>query len=212
MQMPIHLSIVDQTSAITVDDPAWTDLRTYDQSHFDRGRPGWFILFWWLVQAVMFPLTPHFASGLRCRILRWFGATIGEGVRIRPTARFTYPWKISIGDCSWIGDDVVLYSLEHITLGAHCVISQKSYLCTGSHDMHDPSFGLATAPVTIGNGAWIAADCFIAPGVTIGANSVIGARSTVLRSLPSGQVCWGSPCKPRYAREMLDESHKGVGW
>jgi putative colanic acid biosynthesis acetyltransferase WcaF len=184
------------------DDRPWTDLRTYDQSDFDRGRPGWYILLWWFVQAITFPLTPHFASGLRCWILRQFGATIGEGVLIRPTARFTYPWKIQIGDWSWIGDDVVLYSLDRIVIGAHCVISQTSYLCTGSHDSQSASFDLTTAPITIGNGAWIAADCFIAPDVTIGANSVIGARSTVLRSIPAAQVAWGSPAKARYARTM----------
>jgi putative colanic acid biosynthesis acetyltransferase WcaF len=181
---------------------AWTDLRTYDQSDFDRGRPGWFILLWWLVQGITFPLTPHFASSLRAKILRRFGAQVGEGVLIRPTARFTYPWKITIGDYSWIGDDVVLYSLGPIAIGAHCVISQESYLCTGSHDFTDPSFGLVTAKITIEDGAWIAADSFIAPGVTIGANAVVGARSTVTADLPASQVCWGTPCKPRYERIM----------
>ncbi len=187
---------------IALHEPAWMDLRTYDQSDFDRGRPGWLILLWWLVQAITFPLTPHFASGIRVWILRRFGATIGQGVLIRPTARFTYPWKIRIGDWSWIGDDVVLYSLDRITIGEHCVISQTSYLCTGSHDRQSPSFDLTTAPIVIGNGAWVAADCFVAPGVTIGANSVVGARSTVLRSLPAAQVCWGSPCQAKYAREL----------
>jgi putative colanic acid biosynthesis acetyltransferase WcaF len=180
----------------------WINLGNYDQSYFDRGRPGWFILLWWLVQAVVFPITPHFASNFRAKVLRAFGATIGENVLIRPTARFTYPWKIAIGDYSWIGDDVVLYSLDWIVIGEHCVISQKSYLCTGSHDVQDPHFGLQTAPVNIGNGAWVAADCFIAPGVTIGANAVIGARSTVTTDQPGGQLCWGSPCKARKPRVM----------
>lgn len=188
--------------AIAIDDRPWIDLRTYDQSHFDRGRPSWFILLWWLVQAITFPLTPHFASGLRCWILRRFGAKIGQGVLIRPTARFTYPWKIRVGDYSWIGDDVVLYSLDEIRIGQHCVISQESYICTGSHDMQDPSFGLMTAPVQIGNGAWVAADCFVAPGVTIGANTVVGARSTVTGNLAAGKVAWGSPCKVKYDRMM----------
>jgi putative colanic acid biosynthesis acetyltransferase WcaF len=182
--------------------PALVDLRHYNQSWFDRGRPGSIILLWWLVQAVVFPLTPHSLHGLRIAVLRWFGATIGKSVSIRPTARFTYPWNITIGDYSWIGDDVVLYSLDRITIGQHCVISQKTYLCTGSHDIHDSAFGLKTAPITIGNGAWIATDCFIAPGVEVGANAVIGARSTVLRDMPNQQVCWGSPCQPRYFRQV----------
>lgn len=182
--------------------PAVVDLRTYDQSGFDRGRPGWMILLWWLVQAIAFPLSLHSAHGFRCWLLRLFGARIGAGVMVRPTARVTYPWKVEIGDYSWIGDDVVLYSLDRIVIGNHCVISQKVYLCTGSHDLTDRSFALQTQSIAIGNGAWVAADCFVAPGVTIGSNAVEGARSSVFTDLPAHQVCLGSPCKPRYARVM----------
>lgn len=203
-----RLSELPQPSLEPLDEPRWdepalTDLRCYNQSWFDRGRSGWYILLWWLVQAIAFPLTPHSFHAARVSLLRLFGARIGKGVSIRPTARFTYPWKVYIGDYSWIGDDVVLYSLDKITIGKHCVISQKSYLCTGSHDPQDPAFGLKTAAIAIGNGAWVAADCFIAPGVQIGANAVIGARSNVLSNIPNQQVCWGSPCRPRYARTML---------
>lgn len=184
--------------------PALVNLRDYNQSWFDRGRPGWIILLWWLVQAIVFPLTPHSFHSSRVAVLRLFGAKIGRGVSIRPTARFTYPWKVSIGDYSWIGDDVVLYSLDRITIGQHCVISQKTYLCTGSHDVNDPTFRLKTTPIEIGNGAWIAADCFIAPGVKIGANAVIGARSTVFRDMPNQQICWGNPCQVRCPRPISE--------
>jgi putative colanic acid biosynthesis acetyltransferase WcaF len=188
-----------------LDTEPWIDLRQYNQSSFDRGRPGWYVLLWWLVQAIAFPLTPHQLHAPRCALLRFFGAKIGKGVVIRPTARFTYPWKVEIGDYSWIGDDVVLYSLDKIGIGKHCVISQKSYLCTGSHDAQDPSFSLKVAPIAIGNGVWVATDCFIGPGVQIGANTVVGARSSVFRSLPAGQVCWGTPCRPHSPRQMKAE-------
>ncbi|HEY9619209.1 MAG TPA: hormogonium polysaccharide biosynthesis acetyltransferase HpsU [Crinalium sp.] len=181
---------------------SWVDLRRYDQSWFDRGRPGWFVLLWWLVQAIAFPLTPHFANGARRFLLQLFGARIGRDVLIRPTARFTYPWKVEIGDYSWIGDDVVFYSLDFIHVGQHCVISQKTYLCTGSHNIQDPAFGLQTAPIKIGNGVWITADCFVAPGVQIGSNTVVAARSSVFGNLPAGYVCKGTPCRPRYPRQM----------
>jgi putative colanic acid biosynthesis acetyltransferase WcaF len=202
--LPVQIPFVPTTPIddLRLNDRPWIDLTTYDQSYFDRGRPGWFILLWWLVQAVTFPLTPHFASNIRAKILSAFGAKIGTGVLIRPTARFTYPWKVEIGDYSWIGDDVVLYSLDRIIIGEHCVISQKSYLCTGSHNIQSPSFDLTTAEITIGNGAWIASDCFVAPGVTIGSNAVVGARSMVMANLPAGKVCWGIPCKPKYDRMM----------
>jgi putative colanic acid biosynthesis acetyltransferase WcaF len=183
-------------------DQPFVDLRKYDQSWFDRGRPGWYILLWWIVQAIAFPLTPQPLNILRRALLRLFGARIGKGVLIRPTARFTYPWKVTIGDYSWIGDDVVLYSLDQILIGEHCIISQKTYLCTGSHDIQDSAFGLKTASVTIGNGAWVAADCFVGPGVQIGANAVIGARSSVFTHIPPGQVSWGNPCRPQYLRQI----------
>ncbi|MFN6527124.1 hormogonium polysaccharide biosynthesis acetyltransferase HpsU [Nostoc sp. ChiSLP03a] len=187
-------------------DQPFVDLRKYDQSWFDRGRPSWYVLLWWFVQAIAFPLTPQPLNIVRCALLRLFGACIGKGVLIRPTARFTYPWKVNIGNYSWIGDNVVLYSLDRIHIGEHCVISQKSYLCTGTHDLQDPAFGLKTASITIENGAWVAADCFVGPGVQIGANAVIGARSSVFINMPSGQVCWGSPCRPKTARLKLDPS------
>lgn len=186
-----------------LDAPPLVDLRRYDPRGFVRGRPGWVVMLWWLVQAIAFPLTLHSHHAPRRALLRLFGAKIGRGVAIRPTARFTYPWKVQIGDYSWVGDDVVFYSLAPIRVGTHCVISQKTYLCTGSHDVTDPAFGLVTGAIAIGNGAWIAADCFVAPGVKIGANAVIGARSIVFSSMPAQTVCWGSPCQVRGDRQIF---------
>ncbi|NJL86134.1 MAG: colanic acid biosynthesis acetyltransferase WcaF [Leptolyngbyaceae cyanobacterium SM1_1_3] len=185
---------------------ALVDLRRYDQSWFVPGRPRWLIMLWWLVQAIAFPLTLHAHHAPRRRLLRWFGASIGEGVVIRPTARFTYPWKVTIGNYSWIGDDVVLYSLDTIQIGCHCVVSQKSYLCTGSHNSSDPTFRLETAPILIENGVWIATDCFIGPGVSIGANTLIGTRSSVFSNQPQQHICWGTPCRPVRSRMIQNIS------
>lgn len=193
---------LEPNSRPTLDATSWVDLRHYDQSGFERGRPGWYIFAWWLLQAIAFPLSLHTANGFRCWLLRCFGADIGQEVIIRPTARFTYPWKVKIGDYSWIGDDVVFYSLETITVGSHCVISQKCYLCTGSHDFRTKAFNLIVNPIKIGNGVWVATDCFIAPGVYIGSNTVIGAKSSVLSDIPAAVVAWGSPCRPHYPRQM----------
>ncbi|MEG4054656.1 MULTISPECIES: hormogonium polysaccharide biosynthesis acetyltransferase HpsU [unclassified Microcoleus] len=197
---------ISDNHANTLTGESLVDLRRYNQSKFDRGKPSWVILLWWFVQAMAFPLTPHPFNGIRRGLLRLFGAKIGRGAIIRPTARFTYPWKIAIGDYSWIGDDVVLYSLDRIAIGKHCVISQKSYLCTGTHDPQDPAFGLITAPVLVNNGVWIAADCFIGPGVEIGANALIGARSSVFKNMPAGFICTGTPCRPRCQRGINQSS------
>lgn len=182
--------------------PAWVDLRQYDQAWYSPGRPKWFILLWWLVQATLFPLTLHAHHAPRRLLLRWFGARIGKRVVIRPSARFHYPWQIDIGDHSWIGSGVELYSLAPIRIGQHCVISQNSYLCTGSHDPASTTFELKTAPITIENGVWVAANCFVGPGITIGANTVVGASSSVFKDLPAQHICLGNPCQPHKVRVM----------
>lgn len=196
------LTFQDLKSASSLNEPPLVDLRTYDLSNFDRGKPKWYVMLWWLVQAIVFPLSPHNFNGFRCFLLRLFGAEIGKGTVIRPSSRFLFPWKISIGEYSWIGDEVVFYSVDCITVGSHSVISQKTYLCTGSHDICDRSFALITAPITIGNGTWIATDCFLAAGVSIGSNAVIGARSSVMKNISARQVAWGTPCIARYQRKI----------
>ena len=112
---------------------------------------------------------------------------------IRPSVKITYPWKLTLGDYAWVGDDVNLYTLGEITIGAHSVISQKSYLCTGSHDHASQHFTINATPIVIGEKCWLATDVFVAPGVTIGDGTVVGARSSVFKSLPANVVCRGNP-------------------
>jgi putative colanic acid biosynthesis acetyltransferase WcaF len=125
-------------------------------------------------------------------------------VIVRPTATITYPWKVSIGDHAWVGDDAVLYSLGEIEIGAHAVVSQRSYLCASDHDYAQPDFPIRQRKITIGAQAWVAADVFVAPGVCIGEGAVIGARSSVFKDMPAGMVCFGYPCVPVKARRMAD--------
>lgn len=160
-----------------------------------RGKNVFIVQLWWLVERTFFNLSPQFFYGWRSFLLRLFGAKIGKRVLIRPSVRITYPWKIRIGDYSWVGDDVVLYSLGEINIGKNTVISQKSYICTGSHDYTSLSFDIFSKPVNIGNEVWIAADVFVAPGVRIGDGSVVGVRSTVLHDLPPGKICFGNPAQ-----------------
>lgn len=126
---------------------------------------------------------------------RAFGAKIGKGVILRPSVRMTYPWKVRIGDWSWIGDNVELYSLGEISIGDHVVVSQNTYVCTGTHDITSYCFDMIRKPIFIQDEAWIASDVFIAPGITIGFGCVVGARSTVFADLPPESVCAGSPAK-----------------
>ena len=161
-----------------------------------RGRAAWFVQLWWLVQATAFRWSPQFLYSWRRWLLRLFGAEVGEGVLIRPSVEVTYPWKVSIGNHSWIGDDVTLYSLGPIHIGNDAVISQKSYICTGSHDFRSPSFEIFAEPVVIESKVWIASDVFVAPGARIGEGTVVSARSSVFGDLPPNMICRGNPAVP----------------
>jgi putative colanic acid biosynthesis acetyltransferase WcaF len=166
-----------------------------DHSSFDYGKPKIYVFLWFLVQDTIFRFSPLPLYGFRRWLVRLFGGRIGEGVILRPRSRLHYPWRIEIGDYTSIGDDGWLYSIAPIKIGSHTVISQKSFLCTAGHDYDDPYFKTTSAPIVVGNGVWIAADVFVAPGVTIGDNAVIGARSSVFQDMPAGMVCFGHPCK-----------------
>lgn len=160
-----------------------------------RGRSGAWVQLWWLVQALFFKTSPQVLYGWRRFLLRAFGAKIGRNVIIRPSVTVTYPWKVTIGDYSWIGDDVVLYSLGEINIGNNVVISQKSYLCGGSHNYTKPDFPILSQKITIEDECWLATDVYVSPGVTIAQGTVVGARSGVFKDLPAGKVCMGSPAK-----------------
>jgi putative colanic acid biosynthesis acetyltransferase WcaF len=170
-----------------------------------RGKNAFIVQFWWIVQATFFACSPQFMYRWRRFLLRLFGAKVGANVIIRPSVKITYPWKLSIGENSWIGDNVELYTLGKIDIGKNTVVSQKSYLCAASHDYTKETFDIYEKPIIIQDEVWIATDVFIAPGVTIGKGAVIGARSTVFNDMPAGMVCVGYPAKPIKQR-ILDEN------
>lgn len=180
--------------------PIYQDLSRFSVAENFRGRSCFVVLVWQIVQATLFGLSPQPFYGWRRWLLRLFGAQVGKGVIIRPTARVTYPWKVRLGDDCWIGDHAELYSLGPITIGKSAVVSQKSYLCTGTHDLADMTFPLVAAAIEVEAEAWIATDCFIAPGVTIGRGAIIAARSTVRSNIPSGVIAAGAPATVRKTR------------
>lgn len=174
----------------------YQNLNTYKTPKGFRGKSAMTVQLWWMVQATLFKWSPQVFYGWRRFLLRAFGAKIGRGVIIRPSVQVTYPWKVTIGDYSWIGDEVVLYSLGEIEIGSNAVISQRSYICTGSHNYNSNSFEIYSKKITIGNKCWLASDVYVAPNVTIGDSTVVGARSSVFKDLPVNKVCKGSPAKP----------------
>src|SRR5476649_2210603 len=153
---------------------------------------------WAVVQATLFRWSPRPLHGFRARLLRLFGADIaapGEVV-IFPSAQVTLPWNLTLAPRAMVGPHVKLYNLGHITLQRGANLSQYCHLCAGTHDYLLWSMPLVAKPIVVGENAWLAADVFVGPGVSIGELCVVGARSVVMKDLPARTVCAGSPCKP----------------
>jgi putative colanic acid biosynthesis acetyltransferase WcaF len=162
----------------------------------DRGRPRLVEAMWYATKCILF-LTPcPFPSALKRSVLRCFGARIGRGVIIKPRVNIHFPWKLSVGDHAWIGEEVFILNLEPVSLGAHACVSQRAFLCTGNHDYRQPCMSFRNQPIVIGDGAWIGAQSFVAPGITVGAEAVVAAGSVVTYDQPACMVCAGNPCVP----------------
>lgn len=131
----------------------------------------------------------------RVFILRLFGARISYKARIHPTAKIDYPWKLTMGDYSSLGEHSWAYCLDEISIGEKTCIGNDVYILTGSHDITSLSFDLVTKPVRIGNGVWVAVGSYILPGVTLADMTVVAAKSCVPKSTDEYDVVGGNPAK-----------------
>ena len=127
--------------------------------------------------------------------MRFFGAEIGEDAHPYSSARIWAPWNLVMEGGSCLAAGVDCYCVDKIVLGRDAVVSQRAFLCTATHAHREPGFPLMTGPVIIGEDAWVAAEAYIGPGVTVGAGAVAGARAVVVRDVPPGAVVVGNPAR-----------------
>lgn len=148
----------------------------------------WFLIGQPILRSSVLP-----SSWFRLRLLRLFGARIKHGAVIKPGVRVKYPWNLIAGTNCWFGEDCWIDNLDRVELGDNVCISQGAYLCTGSHDWSDPSFGLVTRPIVIEEGGWVAARASVGPAVVMGAYAVAGFGSVITRNIPAYEIHSGNP-------------------
>jgi len=166
---------------------------------------------WGIVWLVLFRPSPTLLHGWRRFLLRLFGASLGKGVHVYPSARIWAPWNLYMEDHSGIGPFVDCYTVDVIRIGRLAAVSQYSFLCAASHDYRDIRLPLVTKPIVIGAYAWVAADVFVGPGVNIGEGAVVGARSTVLKDVEPWCVVSGNPVSLIKKREIRpDRSGRSI--
>jgi len=164
-------------------------------------------LVWAVVWIVCFRFTPSFFHGWRRFLLRAFGASVSSGVHIYPSSRIWAPWNLTMNENSCLSHGVVCYNVAPVVLGRNVTVSQYSHLCTASHDYTNIKMPLIVAPIVIEDYAWVTADVFIGPGVTIGEGAVINARSSVFTNIEPWTVAKGYPAKS-YKKRILKGVHE----
>ena len=177
-------------------------LSKFNNGWYSPGRPRivqalWFFLGGPLVQCSLMP-----SSAPRSWLLRLFGARIGYGVVLKPGVRVKYPWRLSVGDDSWLGEDCWIDNLADVTIGSNVCVSQGAYFCTGNHDWSDLAFGLVVKPIGLHDGAWVGAKAVLCPGVEVGECAVAAAGSVVAKSIPPYEIHAGNPARFVRRREF----------
>jgi putative colanic acid biosynthesis acetyltransferase WcaF len=172
---------------------ARSDPRSFPSPHSYRNRAG--RLLWTIVWLMFFRPSPRPFHAWRCWLLRMFGAKVEQDAHPYPSAKIWAPWNLAMGEGSSLGDHVDCYSVDRITLAPYATVSQYTFLCTAGHDYRIKGMPVITAPIRIGRGAWVAADVFVGPGVTIGEHAVVGARASVFRNVDPCTVVGGNPAR-----------------
>jgi putative colanic acid biosynthesis acetyltransferase WcaF len=158
---------------------------------------GWFKrTLWYFCNVLLFKNGWIPFSGLRIRILKIFGASIGKGVVLKPCVNIKYPWLLVIGDHCWIGENVWIDNLATVLIEDHVCISQGAFLLTGNHNFKDSAFGLMTGKIHLCHGVWIGAKTIVCPGVKAEAGSVLTAGSVATKNLLPWQIYQGNPAQP----------------
>ena len=152
-------------------------------------------LAWNIVWSCLFRTSPKPLYAWRRLLLRLFGCRIEGRPCVSPYARITMPWNLRLGDKATLADRCEIYNLDSVCLGPRVTIAQEAYLCAGSHDFEHPYMPLTTAPITVGEDAFIAARAFIMPGVTVHRGAIVGACAVVTKDVDECLIVAGNPAR-----------------
>jgi len=170
-----------------------TQLRkAFDTKGFDQGASLIKAFLWYFTDTIVFRsgLVPF--SVILVWILKLFGAKIGKDVRVKPFIHIKYPWKLTLGDHSWLAD-CYIENLAPVVIGKNVCVSQKAMLITGNHNFKKIGFDLITDGITLEDGVWIGAKATVCPGVTCKSHSVLTLGSVATKDLEAYSIYQGNP-------------------
>lgn len=169
------------------------DLSKYNNDWYKPGKIAVVRIIWYFINSTL--INSYFlpVSSVKKHLLVLFGAKIGKGVVIKPKVNIKYPWKLIIGDYTWVGEKVWIDNLALVKIGANCCLSQEAMILCGNHDFKKPSFDLIVKPVTLEDGAWLGAKSVACPGITLEKNAILSVGSIATSNLESNSIYQGNP-------------------
>ena len=177
-----------------------TDLSTYNNSPFHPGGSALKRLLWFYLNSLFLKSSLLPISNFKIFLLRAFGAKVGSNVTIKPGVNVKYPWHLTIGNNTWIGENVWIDCLVPIAIGNNVCLSQGAVLLTGNHDYKKSTFNLITKSVVLEDGVWIGACAVVNPGVTAASHAVLTTGSIATKNLESYSIYQGNPAVKVRAR------------
>ena len=181
-----------------------TDLSQFDNSWFHPGVSGLKWALWHICNACFFQNPLSVWSGGKRFLLRMFGAKIGKSVIIKHRVNIKYPWRLMVGDCSWIGEGVWIENHVQVSIGANCCLSQDALLLTGNHNYKKSTFDLIVREIKLEDGVWIGARAIVSPGVNAGSHSVLAIGSVATQNLEAYTIYQGNPATAIRKREIAE--------
>lgn len=157
----------------------------------------------WTLLARPFPRNT--AAGWKRLLLRLFGAKVSSSAVVYSSAHIFKPWLLSMDDHACLADGVQCYNAAPVHIGINATVSQRAFLCTASHDIADPHHRQTEAPITIGDRAWVCAEAYVGPGVTVGEGAVVAARGCAVKDVEPWMVVGGNPAKAIKQRKLREE-------
>lgn len=179
-----------------------TNLSRYNNHNYHPDA-GWFkMILWFYISALVFKSSLFPSSKIKVFLLKLFGAKIGKNVVFRHQINIKYPWYLTVGDFTWIGEQVWIDNLIPVKIGSHVCLSQSAMLLTGNHDYSKSTFDLIVGEIVLKDGVWIGAKAIVCPGVLAEEHSVLTAGSIATKNLEAYFVYQGNPAIKVRQREI----------
>lgn len=182
-----------QNNSVLISDPSMQiDLSKFTIGDYKNGSK-LKVFIWYFINYYIFNSAFPWPYKFKVALLRLFGAKVGAGVVIKTKVKIKNPWRLTIGDNTWIGESVWIDNLENVAIGNNVCLSQDAMLLTGNHDYTKSDFPYRLGGIVLEDGTWIGAKSVVCPGVTCRSHSILTVNSVATKELHQWSVYSGNP-------------------